>query len=139
MPAAPAASLTPASVSVDIAHDGAPVDLTSTPKNTGGGTLTWHVGSVRDVSAATAPAVAAGPIATARIYDKAHIENTSYVDGEIIVGVKEAAPGSAADRLPIDPGCVRVAKKNRRGNPESLFPEILNRSRADRGKLQEGG
>jgi subtilisin family serine protease len=95
VPPAPAARLQPASLAVDLAPDGAPVDLTSTLSNIGGGTLTWRVGSVRDVSAPSAPAVASGPVAIARVYDKANLERATWAAGELIVGVKEpaAAPG----------------------------------------------
>ena len=96
VPPAPAATLQPGSLAVDIAHDGAPIDLTATLTNTGGGTLTWRVGAIRDVSVSTAPAVAAGPVATARVYDKSNLDLAAFAAGEIIVGVKEAAPGSAA-------------------------------------------
>ncbi|MEO6097553.1 MAG: hypothetical protein ABIW76_18615, partial [Fibrobacteria bacterium] len=96
VPPAPAARLQPASLAADLAPNGAPVDLTSTLTNSGGGTLTWRVGSVRDVHTASAPAVASGTVAIARVYDKTNLERTTWVSGELIVGVKEAAavPGA---------------------------------------------
>src|SRR5688572_26195526 len=90
----PSARLEPASLAASLAHDGAPVDLTTTLTNVGAAPLQWRIGAIRDVSAETAPAVASGPVAAAKVYARANIQR-EISDGEIIVGLKEI-PGVPA-------------------------------------------
>ncbi len=102
-PPDPTAELLPTSLTANVAHQDAPVDLTSTLTNTGGSPLTWRIGAIRDVSAESAPAVATGPIATARLYNKTQVQTLDYAPGEIIVGLKEEPAGTATGKVAAKP------------------------------------
>ncbi|MEO7959341.1 MAG: S8 family serine peptidase, partial [Fibrobacteria bacterium] len=106
--AAPAAVLNPEKVSLSLAYNASPRDVTSTLSNKGRGVLIYNIGSAKDVTPA-APALAPKPVLAQQVYQSGNYDRPA-VPGELLVGLNEGQ-GSLANASALSASGIAVKRQ----------------------------